>query len=51
MRQQEAVQEQQQVLKCMEDVTLDEASGSKGHVRGQPDSYLQKPAGEEMSKM
>ena len=44
VRQQEAVQEQQQVLKGMEDVTLDEASGSKGYIRerGQPDSYPQK---------
>ena len=44
VRQQEAVPEQQQVLKGMEDVTLDEASGSKGYIRerGQPDSYPQK---------
>eukprot|EP00731_Ephydatia_muelleri_P015565 Em0008g1285a len=39
VRQQEAVQEQQKVLKGMEDVTLDEASGSKRHVKGQPDSF------------
>ena len=44
VRQQEVVQEQQQVLKGMEDVTLDEASGNKGYIRerGQPDSYPQK---------
>eukprot|EP00731_Ephydatia_muelleri_P019117 Em0011g1157a len=42
VRQQEAVQEQQKVLKGMEDVTLDEASGSKRHVKGQPDSFPQR---------
>ena len=41
VRQLEAVQEQHQVLKGMEDVTLHETSGSKGHVSDQPDSYLQ----------
>ena len=46
-RQQDAVQEQQQVLKGMEDITLDEASGSKGYVRerDQPESYPQKQKG------
>ena len=50
VRQQEAVQEQQKVLKGMEDVTLDEASGSKRHVKGQPDSFPQRQQGKKCSR-
>ncbi|KAL5490740.1 hypothetical protein EMCRGX_G015917 [Ephydatia muelleri] len=50
VRQQEAVQEQQKVLKGMEDVTLDEASGSKRHVKGQPDSFPKRQQGKKCSR-